>query len=115
MFAVIKTGGKQYKVTPGQLVEVEFLPFAPDTEVDLDQVLLVATDSETMLGNPLVAGAVVKATVKRQGRGEKLIIFKYKSKKRYRRKTGHRQNYTYLKIDDVVVNGASVKSAEATA
>ncbi len=115
MFAVIQTGGKQYKVAPGQLVEVEFLPFAPDTEVDLDQVLLVATDSETMIGNPLVAGAVVKATVKRQGRGKKIIVFKYKSKKRYRRKTGHRQNYTYLMIDDVVVNGASVAGAETTA
>jgi large subunit ribosomal protein L21 len=112
MFAVIQTGGKQYTVHPGDTVEVELLPFAPDTVVDLDQVLLVATDSETLVGAPLVEGAVVKATVARQGRGKKIIVFKYRSKKRYRRKTGHRQNYTYLTIDEVVVNGASYKAEE---
>ena len=115
MFAVIQTGGKQYKVHPGEVVEVELLPFAPDEGVDLDQVLLVATDTETLVGAPLVMGAVVKATVERQGRGKKIIVFKYKSKKRYRRKTGHRQNYTYLRIDDVLFNGSSVVPATATA
>jgi large subunit ribosomal protein L21 len=115
MFAVIQTGGKQYKVRPGQTVEVELLPFVPGTAVDLDQVMLVATDSETMVGAPLVDGAVVKATVTRQGRGEKIIVFRYKSKKRYRRKTGHRQNYTYLTIDDIAVNGKSLVEATATA
>lgn len=115
MFAVIQTGGKQYKVRPGETVEVELLPVAPGSAVDLDQVLLVATDTETIVGQPLVAGAVVKTTVARQGRGEKLIIFKFKSKKRYRRKTGHRQNYTYLTVDEVVVNGASYKAPERPA
>ena len=108
MFAVIQTGGKQYKVQPGEVVEVELLPFAPDEAVELDQVLLVATDTETLVGAPLIAGAVVTATVDYQGRGKKIIVFKYKSKKRYRRKTGHRQNYTYLRINDVLVNGRSL-------
>ena len=116
MFAVIQTGGKQYKVRPGQTVEVEFLPFAPGSEVALDQVLLVASDDQTLVGQPLVNGAVVTTTVARQGRGEKIIVFKYKSKKRYRRTTGHRQNYTYLTVNDITVNGKSLApAATATA
>lgn len=114
MFAVIKTGGKQYKVQPGQTVEVELLPFAPGSDVELDQVLLIATDSQTMVGQPIVAGASVMTTVARQGRGEKIIVFKYKSKKRYRRTTGHRQNYTYLTVKDITVDGKSLV-ATATA
>jgi large subunit ribosomal protein L21 len=108
MFAVVETGGKQYKVSPGETVEVELLPFAPGSEVDLDQVLLVSTDDKTIVGQPTVEGAIIKTTVTRQGRGEKIIVFKYKSKKRYRRKTGHRQNYTYLTIDDIIIKGESV-------
>ena len=113
MFAVIQTGGKQYKVRPGQILEVELLPFAPGTAVDLDQVLLIATESETTIGQPLVEGAVVRTTVARQGRGDKIIVFRYKSKKRYRRKTGHRQNYTYLKIDGIDLNGSAVVEEKA--
>ena len=109
MFAVIETGGKQYKVSPGQTVEVELLPLTPGSAVELDRVLLIGTDGgDVHVGQPLVADAVVKATVARQGRGEKIIVFKYKSKKRYRRKTGHRQNYTYLTIDDVTLGGTSL-------
>jgi large subunit ribosomal protein L21 len=111
MFAVIETGGKQYKVRPGQIVEVELLPLAPGSTVELDKVLLVSTTSETLVGQPYVEGAQVQATVQRQGRGEKLIVFKFKSKKRYRRKTGHRQNYTYITVNDVTVNGKSVAEA----
>jgi large subunit ribosomal protein L21 len=108
MFAVIETGGKQYKVRPNQTVEVELLPLAPGSDVEIDRVLLLATDGETIVGQPLVDGALVKATVARQGRGKKIIVFKYKSKKRYRRKTGHRQNYTYLTINDIIHNGESL-------
>lgn len=115
MFAVVQTGGKQYKVRPGQILEVELLPFAPGTAVDLDQVLLVATESETLIGQPLVEGAVVRASVARQGRGDKIIVFRYKSKKRYRRKTGHRQNYTYLKIGGIDLNGETLVEEKATA
>ena len=113
MFAVIETGGKQYKVRPGQTVEVELLPLTPGSAVELDRVLLISTDSETHVGQPIVADALVKATVARQGRGEKIIVFKFKSKKRYRRKNGHRQNYTYLTIDDVTLNGQSLIEAQA--
>ncbi|HKD74529.1 MAG TPA: 50S ribosomal protein L21 [Ktedonobacterales bacterium] len=108
MFAVIETGGKQYKVRPNQTVEVELLPLAPGSDVELDRVLLLSTDDEMFVGQPLVDGALVKATVARQGRGNKIIVFKYKSKKRYRRKTGHRQNYTYLTINDIIHNGESL-------
>jgi large subunit ribosomal protein L21 len=95
-------------------VEVELLPFAPDSAVDLDQVLLVATDdNQTLVGAPTVTGALVKATVVRQGRGKKIIVFKYRSKKRYRRTTGHRQNYTYLKVDDITLNGKSLAQTTA--
>jgi large subunit ribosomal protein L21 len=105
MFAIVETGGKQYKVRPGQTVEVELLPYAPGSAVELDRVLLISTDGETLIGQPLIDGASIGATVARQGRGKKIIVFKYKSKKRYRRKTGHRQNYTYLTIDTISVNG----------
>ena len=115
MFAVIETGGKQYKVRPGQTVEVELLPLAPGSAVELDRVLLVSTDAETTVGQPLVDGALVHATVARQGRGPKIIVFKFKSKKRYRRKNGHRQNYTYLTIDDITRNGESLLGHEANA
>lgn len=107
MFAVIETGGKQYKVSPGQVIEVERLDAPPEETLELDRVLVISTENETLLGQPLIEKAVVKASVERQGRGKKLIIFKFKSKKRYRRKTGHRQNYTYLKIEDVLVGGKS--------
>lgn len=114
MFAIVETGGKQYKVRPGDTIEVELLPLAPGSTHELDRVLLISTDDATLVGQPLVEGAHVAATVQRQGRGDKIIVFKYKSKKRYRRKTGHRQNYTYLTIDDVVVGDKSlVGAAEA--
>lgn len=115
MFAIIETGGKQYKVSPGQTIEVELLPFAPGSDVEIDRVLLIATEGETLIGQPIIDGARIAATIARQGRGKKIIIFKYKSKKRYRRKTGHRQNYTYLTINDVTVNGKSYATVEATA
>jgi large subunit ribosomal protein L21 len=103
MYAVIKTGGKQYRVSPGDSVEVEKLPNEVGEQVDLDQVLLVANGSGLQVGRPLVEGAVVKATVTRQVKGRKIVVFKHRSSKRYRRKRGHRQNYTRLRIDEIVV------------
>jgi large subunit ribosomal protein L21 len=103
MYAVIKTGGKQYRVSPGDSVEVEKLPHEVGEQIDLDQVLLVANGAGLQVGRPLVKGAVVKATVTRQVKGRKVIIFKHRSSKRYRRKRGHRQNYTRLRIDEIVV------------
>jgi large subunit ribosomal protein L21 len=108
MYAVIETGGKQYRVSPGQTVEVELLPSEPGATVTLERVLMVSTSDDTLVGQPVVPGGAVVATVVGEGRGKKVIIFKYKSKKRYRRTTGHRQDYTYLTVTDIQANGASV-------
>jgi large subunit ribosomal protein L21 len=108
MYAVIETGGKQYRVSPGQTVEVELLPAEPGATVTLDRVLMVSADGRTLVGQPTVSGAHVVGTVSHEGRGPKVIVFKYKSKKRYRRKTGHRQDYTYLTITDIQAEGKSL-------
>jgi large subunit ribosomal protein L21 len=102
MYAVIRTGGKQYRVSPGDSVEVEKLPHEVGEQIELDQVLLVSNGSGTKVGQPLVKGAVVKATVTRQAKGRKVVIFKYTASHRYRRKKGHRQQYTRLRIDEIV-------------
>ena len=102
MYAVIRTGGKQYRVSPGESVDVEKLPHEVGDQIELEEVLLVANGSGVQVGQPLVAGAKVKATVTRQVKGRKVIIFKYRPSKRYRRKKGHRQNYTRLRIDEIV-------------
>lgn len=112
MYAVIETGGKQYRVSPGQTVEVELLPAEPGSEVALESVLLVSTDDKTLVGSPTVAGARVITTVVREGRGDKIIVFKYKSKKRYRRTQGHRQDYVYLLVTDIQAEGESLMSDE---
>ncbi|HEX6800648.1 MAG TPA: 50S ribosomal protein L21 [Ktedonobacterales bacterium] len=115
MYAVIETGGKQYRVSPGQTVEVELLAAEPGTSVALDRVLLVSADGNTLVGTPIVPGAKVVGTVAREGRGPKIIVFKYKSKKRYRRTKGHRQDYTYLTITDIQAEGHSLVSEEERA
>ena len=102
MYAVVKTGGIQYRVSPGDSVEVEKLPYEVGQQVELDQVLLVANGNGAKIGQPLVEGAKVKATVTRQVKGRKVIVYKYRPSKRYRRKQGHRQNYTRLRIDEIV-------------
>jgi large subunit ribosomal protein L21 len=102
MYAVVKTGGKQYRVSPGDTIEVEKLPHEVGDAVELDQVLLVVSGSGAKIGQPLVEGAKVKATVTRQAKGRKVIIFKYRSSSRYRRKKGHRQYYTRLRVDEIV-------------
>ncbi|HUT18178.1 MAG TPA: 50S ribosomal protein L21 [Anaerolineae bacterium] len=102
MYAVIQTGGKQYKVSTGQLLDVELLPEAAGEQVELDQVLMVVDGEDIAVGTPLVDGATVKATVADQVKGDKVRIFKY-SGKRYRRRLGHRQPYTRLRIDEIVL------------
>lgn len=98
MYAVVKTGGKQYRVRPGEMIRVERLAVEPGDAVDLDQVLLITDGADVRVGNPVVTGATVRARVIGHERGDKVIVFKYKSKVRYRRKQGHRQNYTKLAI-----------------
>ena len=102
MYAVVKTGGKQYKVAPGENVMVEKLLAEVGAEVLLDEVLLVSEGDNVRLGQPKVPGATVKATVIAHGRGEKVKIFKMRRRKHYQKHQGHRQNYTELKIDSIV-------------
>lgn len=102
MFAVIRTGGKQYKVAEGDVVKVEKLAADAGSTVTLDEVLMVAGNgSEPKVGTPLVQGASVTATVLEQGRGPKIIVFKKKRRQNYRRKKGHRQDLTVLRITGI--------------
>ena len=102
MYAVVETGGKQYKVSAGETIEVEKLPLRVGQQVELDRVLLVS-DEKVRVGNPTIEGAKVMATVAGQGKGKKVIVFKYKPRNRYRRKAGHRQAYTRLRIDKIII------------
>ena len=101
MYAVVETGGKQYKVEPGATVQVERLPAEVGSRVELDRVLLIGDGDEVQVGRPTVAGARVVAEVVAQEKGEKIIVFRYKPKVRYRRKTGHRQRLTRLLIKEI--------------
>ena len=101
-FAVIRSGGKQHRVQPGQTIEVEKLPVEEGQTVELTDVLLVSDDSGVRQGRPLVEGARVVGRVVKQARGPKIIVFKYKAKVRYRRKIGHRQSITRIRIEDIV-------------
>ncbi len=102
MFAIIETGGKQYRVAEGQIIEVEKLSAPVGETVTLDRVLMVTDESQTRVGRPLVEGVQVQAKVLDQDRRRKIIVFKYKPKIRYRRKTGHRQSVTRLKIERIL-------------
>jgi len=101
MYAVIKTGGKQYRVTTGQKLKVEQIPADIGQEITLDQVLSVGEGEQLQIGAPLVSGALVKATVLAQGRHDKVKIFKMRRRKHYQKRQGHRQNYTELRIDAI--------------
>src|SRR5689334_2720539 len=108
MFAVIKSGGRQYKVAVGETFSVNRLPVDVGDQVLLYEVLLICDADQTRLGTPRVEDALVLATAIKQGRGPKLIVFKYKPNKRYRHKRGHRQELTFLTIDDIIADGKSL-------
>jgi large subunit ribosomal protein L21 len=101
MYAIIKTGGKQYRVSEGQTLRVEKLIGEPGAAVSLDEVLLVAREGQATIGTPLVSGASVKATITGQAKAKKVLIFKKKRRKGYHKKQGHRQLYTELKITGI--------------
>ena len=101
MYAVVKTGGKQYRVTPGEKLKVEQIPADIGSEVVLDQVLMVADGDNVTVGTPIVAGASVKAKVLSHGRHAKVTIFKMRRRKHYQKHQGHRQNYTELQIESI--------------
>lgn len=103
MFAIVRTGGKQYRVAPGQTVTVERLPEEVGRQIELNEVLLVSAEDGVRFGSPTVEGARVRARVLAHSRGPKIDVFKYKPKKRYRRLSGHRQEQTHLLIEAIEV------------
>ena len=107
MFAVVRTGGKQYRVSKDDVIKVERLEGEPGAEIELDQVLMLDDGKSSTVGSPLVDGARVAATVLDQTRADKIIVFKKKRRKNYRRKHGHRQHQTVLRITDILAGGAA--------
>jgi large subunit ribosomal protein L21 len=103
MFAVIKSGGKQYRVTPGQTIRLEKVVGEVGSKVTLSEVLLIDNDGNISVGAPLVANASIEATVVEHDRSKKILVFKKKRKKQYRRTRGHRQAYTAVRIDKITV------------
>ena len=101
MYAVIKTGGKQYRVTVGEKLKVEQIPADVDSQITIDQVFMVGEGESVKIGTPVVAGATVTATVVSHGRHDKVKIFKMRRRKHYQKHQGHRQNYTELRIEAI--------------
>lgn len=106
-YAIIEDGGKQYKAVEGAVIDVDHYPAEAGEEIDLERVLLVADGEKVHVGAPLVPGAKVRATVLSQVKGPKVVVFKYKPKKRYRVKQGHRQQYTRVRIDAIALDQES--------
>ena len=113
IYAIIETGGKQYRVSAGQIIEVDFLDALDGTPVELDRVLLLGDGDRITAGKPVVEGAKVLATSQGDVRGAKTTSFKYKNKTRYHRKVGHHQTYTRLSINEIVVPGAAEEKPPA--
>jgi large subunit ribosomal protein L21 len=107
IYAIIESGGKQYRVSPGQTVEVDYLDAIDGSPVEIDRVLLISDGDKVTTGTPIIEGARVMATSKGDQRGDKVIAFKYKNKTRYHRKIGHVQLYTRLAIDKIVGPGTA--------
>lgn len=103
MYAIVETGGKQYRVAPGGVIAVERLAGAVGDVVELSRVLLVANGGEVQVGSPVVSGAKVRAKILGQVRGRKIKVFKFRPRAKYRRKTGHRQELTRLRIEEIAV------------
>ncbi len=101
MYAVIETGGKQYKVSQGDVISVEKLSGKAGEKVALEKILMINDGNKTVIGNPVVKSAKVVGEIVKEGRGEKIIVFKMKRRKNYRRTRGHRQTYTSLKITEI--------------
>ena len=115
MYAVIETGGKQYRVTEGDVINVEKLDAEAGKAVTIKEVLVVEKDDNTLIGTPYVSGASVKAEVVENGKAKKVVIYKYKAKKDSKKKQGHRQPYTQLKIKSITVRAPRKKAEDAPA
>jgi large subunit ribosomal protein L21 len=103
MYAVIKSGGKQYRVAPGQTIRLEKVAGEVGAKIELGNILLVENDGNVQVGSPLIANAKIQATVIEHDRAKKILVFKKKRKKQYRRTQGHRQDYTAVRIDNIIV------------
>jgi large subunit ribosomal protein L21 len=101
MYAIIRTGGKQFRAEPGKTLRIPALDADAGDQITFDEVLLSASDSDVQVGSPLLGGAAVTAEVVKHGKGEKIIIFKHKRRKNYRRKQGHRQKFTEVRIGEI--------------
>jgi large subunit ribosomal protein L21 len=101
VYAVIMSGGKQYRVAEGEVVRLEKLEADPGAQVEFKEVLLVKGEEKAYIGTPLVAGALVQGIVQENGQGDKVLVFKYKKKKQYRRTRGHRQEYSAVRIEKI--------------
>lgn len=101
MYAIVESGGRQYRAEVGHTFSVEKLPYEVGEQIEMDNVLLVADDGEINVGRPYIDGVSVKATIVEQYKGKKIFVWKYRPRKRYRRRQGHRQQYTRLRIDEI--------------
>jgi large subunit ribosomal protein L21 len=115
LFAVLETGGKQHKVQPGGVLRVEKLEAAKGDQITLDRILAVGDDSQMVIGTPYIEGAQIIAQVLQQGKAKKIIVFKYKAKKNYRRKNGHRQFFTEIMVKEIACPGFSVGQVNSSA
>lgn len=104
MYAIVECGGRQYRAEEGHSFIVEKLPYEVGEKIELDRVLLISDEGEVNIGQPAVDGALVKATVVEQFRGKKIFVWKYRPRKRYRRRQGHRQSYTRLLVDEIIIS-----------
>ncbi len=111
-YAIVEIGGKQYKVAPGQRIEVDRLSIAEGDDIELSKVLFIADGGDIIIGTPTIDGAKVTATCLGEKKGDKITVFKYKAKTRYRRKKGHRQLYSTLEIKQIVKPGEPVEAAK---
>lgn len=109
MYAIVETGGKQYKIAEGDVLKVELLDGDPGQEITLDKVLMLnGGDDKILVGSPLIAGASIAATIMEHGKHKKILVMKHKKRKDYRRKRGHRQCYTQLRIQKIIAPGVSM-------
>jgi large subunit ribosomal protein L21 len=115
VYAVVRTGGKQYRVEEGRAVKVERLPGEPGDAIELGDVLLMGEGEDVTIGAPTIPGARVVGTIAEQGRDAKIVVFRYKSKTRSRKKTGHRQHFTRVLVEDILAAGQSPKPKAAVA
>jgi large subunit ribosomal protein L21 len=112
VYAVIKSGGKQYRVAEGEVLRVEKLEADSGSQVEFTDVLLVKTETQTLIGQPLVEGAMVKGVIEGVGKSDKVLVFKYKKKKQYRRTRGHRQQFSTVRIESISVGGDESASTD---